>query len=113
MDCQSEENWWDQVDMTKVILACNKISEISPQVVPAYCPPALLTFSPQISNLAALQVLDLHDNQLASLPDSLAELGQLTKLNISHNRFPLLPAPVFALKNLRVLQARLMTANYS
>ena len=103
------------MDMTKVILACNKISEISPQVtLLAYCPPALLTsFSPQISNLAALQVLDLHDNQLASLPDSLAELGQLTKLNISHNRFPLLPAPVFALKNLRVLQAGLVTANYS
>ena len=33
MDSNSNENWWDQVDMTKLILACNKISIISPQVV--------------------------------------------------------------------------------
>ena len=32
MDSASNENWWDQVDMTKLILACNKISAISPQV---------------------------------------------------------------------------------
>ena len=32
MDTASNENWWDQVDMTKLILACNKISAISPQV---------------------------------------------------------------------------------
>jgi hypothetical protein len=32
MDSQPEENWWEQVDMTKLILACNKISEISPKV---------------------------------------------------------------------------------
>lgn len=32
MDSNSNENWWDQVDMTKLILACNKISAISPQV---------------------------------------------------------------------------------
>ena len=32
MDQAMEENWWEQVDMTKLILACNKISEISPQI---------------------------------------------------------------------------------
>jgi len=89
MDSQAESNWWEQVDMTKIILACNKISEISPK----------------ISNLLSLQVLDLHDNQLQALPDSFGELVHLTKLNISHNRFPSIPVPVFSLKDLRVLQA--------
>ena len=28
----SEENWWDMVDLTKLILACNKISTISDKV---------------------------------------------------------------------------------
>ena len=28
----TEENWWDMVDMTKLILACNKISTISDKV---------------------------------------------------------------------------------
>ena len=88
MDQAMEENWWEQVDMTKLILACNKISEISPQ----------------ISNLLGLQVLDLHDNQLAALPETLAELQQLTKLNLSHNRLSSLPDCVFSLVNLRVLQ---------
>ena len=32
MDSAAEENWWEQVDMTKLILACNKISEISPLI---------------------------------------------------------------------------------
>ena len=32
MDQAMEENWWEQVDMTKLILACNKISSISPKV---------------------------------------------------------------------------------
>jgi len=89
MDSQSDENWWEQVDMTKLILACNKISEISPQ----------------ISNLLSLQVLDLHDNQLSCLPASLGQLVQLTKLNVSHNRLTQLPDCLSDLKELRVLQA--------
>ena len=28
----NEENWWDMVDLTKLILACNKISNISDKV---------------------------------------------------------------------------------
>ena len=32
MDNESSENWWDTVDLTKLILACNKISSISPKV---------------------------------------------------------------------------------
>ena len=32
MDTDNADNWWDTVDLTKLILACNKISCISPQV---------------------------------------------------------------------------------
>ena len=52
MDTDNTENWWDTVDMTKLILACNKISVIHQD----------------ISNLLGLQILDLHDNQVG--PDS-------------------------------------------
>lgn len=88
MDSASNENWWDQVDMTKLILACNKISAISPQ----------------ISNLCSLTTLDLHDNQLESLPDSIGELQRMSKLNLSHNRFKEIPQGIFLMKELRVLQ---------
>ena len=45
----------------------------------------------QISNLLGLQILDLHDNQLETLPDSISALTRLTKLNLSHNRLTSLP----------------------
>ena len=32
MDSENSDNWWDTVDLTKLILACNKISSISPKV---------------------------------------------------------------------------------
>ena len=32
MDSENSDNWWDTVDLTKLILACNKISTISPKV---------------------------------------------------------------------------------
>ena len=34
MDTDNSDNWWDTVDMTKLILACNKISHIPPEVRP-------------------------------------------------------------------------------
>jgi len=88
MDSASNENWWDQVDMTKLILACNKISVISPK----------------ISNLCSLAVLDLHDNQLEDLPDELGDLRSMTRLNLSHNRFSRIPNGIFQMIDLRVLQ---------
>ena len=33
MTDNNAENWWDMVDMTKLILACNKISTISDKVL--------------------------------------------------------------------------------
>jgi len=88
MQDASEENWWDHVELTKLILACNKISAISPK----------------ISNLAGLSILDLHDNQLETLPDQIGDLPNIRKLNIGHNRLSSLPAGLFNLKELRTLQ---------
>ena len=48
--------------------------------------------------------MDLHDNHLESLPDTLAELTRLTRLNLGHNRLTTLPPAIFSLKELQVLQ---------
>jgi len=82
------EKWWDQVDMTKLILACNKISAISNK----------------IENLGALTVLDIHDNQLETLPETIGNLERLNKLNLSHNRFQVMPVGLYKLRELRNLQ---------
>jgi len=83
-----EDNWWEHVDLTKLILASNKIS----------------TISPQVANLIALTTLDIHDNQLESLPEEIGALTNLKKLNASHNRLTCLPDGLCQLKELRSLQ---------
>ncbi|XP_055843495.1 leucine-rich repeat-containing protein 20 isoform X1 [Episyrphus balteatus] len=49
--------------------------------------------------------LNLSHNQMAKLPDELAELASLARLNISHNTFIVLPPVVFKIPNLRELDA--------
>jgi len=82
-----EDAWWDYQDLTKLILACNKISMIPDK----------------ISNLVSLTVLDLHDNQLETLPEAIGNLSCLTKLNLSHNKLKAVPEGVYCLKELRNL----------
>ena len=48
--------------------------------------------------------MDLHDNQLESLPDTLSDLTRLTRLNLGHNRLTDLPRAIYSLKELQVLQ---------
>eukprot|EP00058_Branchiostoma_floridae_P020486 XP_002605976.1 hypothetical protein BRAFLDRAFT_126569 [Branchiostoma floridae] len=62
-----EDRWWEQVDLTKLILASNKLSELSPD----------------LNQLPALVVLDVHDNELTSLPKEIGDLQHLQKLNVS------------------------------
>ncbi|ESN94677.1 hypothetical protein HELRODRAFT_107921 [Helobdella robusta] len=90
LDSKSDDRWWEQVDLTKLILASNCLKSISID----------------ISLLPALTVLDIHDNGLSSLPDSLATLTLLNRLNISQNMFSELPKCVYQLKNLCSLQAQ-------
>ncbi|KAG1658916.1 Leucine-rich repeat-containing protein 40 [Nymphon striatum] len=80
-----DDRWWDQVDLTKLILAFNSLRSIPNE----------------IQYLPNLNILDLHDNQLTSLPSTIGELQQLTKLNLSHNKFEEIPEAVFRMKSLK------------
>uniref|UniRef100_A0A8C9TCG3 Leucine rich repeat containing 40 n=1 Tax=Scleropages formosus TaxID=113540 RepID=A0A8C9TCG3_SCLFO len=82
------DRWWEQTDLTKLLLSSNKLEVLSEDV----------------RLLAALVVLDVHDNQLTALPKSIGELQNLQKLTLSHNKLRELPEELWELKNLRSLQ---------
>nr|ACI34266.1 Leucine-rich repeat-containing protein 40 [Salmo salar] len=84
----ADDRWWDQTDLTKLLLPSNKLEALSEDV----------------KLLPALTVLDVHDNQLTSLPTSIGELQHLQKLSLSHNKLKELPKEVWSLKNLTCLQ---------
>ncbi|XP_035882165.1 leucine-rich repeat-containing protein 40 isoform X2 [Phyllostomus discolor] len=81
------ERWWDQTDLTKLILSNNKLQSLTDD----------------LRLLPALTVLDIHDNQLTSLPSAIRELENLQKLNVSHNKLKLLPEEITNLRNLKGL----------
>lgn len=83
----SEDRWWDQTDLTKLLLSNNQLTALSED----------------IRLLPALTTLDLHDNKLNSLPKALQELQELQKLSLSHNQLCVLPVEVCSLRNLRSL----------
>ncbi|XP_055470255.1 leucine-rich repeat-containing protein 40 isoform X2 [Psammomys obesus] len=83
----STERWWEQTDLTKLIISSNKLQSLSDD----------------LRLLPALTVLDIHDNQLTSLPSAIRELDNLQKLNISHNKLKMLPEEITSLKNLKML----------
>lgn len=49
--------------------------------------------------------MNLSNNQMNKLPDELASLATLLRLDISHNLFLNLPSVVFKMPNLRQLKA--------
>ncbi|KAI4894986.1 hypothetical protein NFI96_010794 [Prochilodus magdalenae] len=81
------DRWWEQTDLTKLLLSSNKLE----------------TLSEDVRLLPALVVLDIHDNQLRTLPASIGELEQLQKLILSHNQLTELPLELWKLTNLRCL----------
>lgn len=58
------------------------------------------------TKLAQIEILDLHGNNLASLPSNFGELSRLRILNISENAFESLPWEIFATLPLTELTAR-------
>jgi Leucine-rich repeat (LRR) protein len=70
------ERWWDQTDLTKLIVASNKITSIDAG----------------IGNLAMLTVFDAHDNAIAIIDDAIGSLSLLKSLNVSHNALLSLPS---------------------
>ncbi|XP_071952369.1 leucine-rich repeat-containing protein 40-like [Antedon mediterranea] len=83
----TEDRWWEQTDLTKLILASNKLQEISND----------------IRELGALTVLDVHDNVLTSLPGALGDLEQLQRFNASHNQLTCIPDSLWRVTSLTVL----------
>uniref|UniRef100_A0A8D1KJV2 Leucine-rich repeat protein SHOC-2 n=1 Tax=Sus scrofa TaxID=9823 RepID=A0A8D1KJV2_PIG len=81
------ERWWEQTDLTKLIISNNKLQSLSED----------------LRLLPALTVLDIHDNQLTSLPSAIRELENLQKLNVSHNKLKILPEEITNLRNLKGL----------
>ncbi|XP_066857810.1 leucine-rich repeat-containing protein 40 isoform X1 [Anser cygnoides] len=81
------DRWWEQTDLTKLILASNKLQLLSEDV----------------KLLPALTVLDVHDNQLTSLPSALGQLENLQKLDVSHNKLKSIPEELMQLSHLKSL----------
>ena len=83
----NDERWWDQVDLVKLILASNKLSNIPED----------------IKHLPALTVLDAHDNQIETLSEEIGELRELTRFNLSHNKLSVFPKKFVDIATLKVL----------
>ncbi|XP_075792343.1 leucine-rich repeat-containing protein 40 isoform X2 [Pelodiscus sinensis] len=81
------DRWWEQTDLTKLILASNKLQCLSEDV----------------KLLPALTVLDIHDNQLTSIPSAIGFLENLQKLNVSHNKLKNIPEELTRLRQLKTL----------
>ncbi|KAJ1980135.1 hypothetical protein H4R34_002567 [Dimargaris verticillata] len=80
-DGDSAERWWENVDLTHLLLAFNAIKALDHR----------------IANLAALRVVDLSNNQLAALPLEFSQLTHLTHLNLAGNQLTSLPAGLYHL----------------
>ncbi|XP_065593541.1 leucine-rich repeat-containing protein 40 [Cyrtonyx montezumae] len=81
------DRWWEQTDLTKLILASNQ----------------LRCLSEDVRLLPALTVLDVRDNQLTSLPSALGQLENLQKLDVSHNKLKSIPEELMQLSHLKSL----------
>uniref|UniRef100_A0A3B4BHQ9 Disease resistance R13L4/SHOC-2-like LRR domain-containing protein n=1 Tax=Periophthalmus magnuspinnatus TaxID=409849 RepID=A0A3B4BHQ9_9GOBI len=72
------DRWWEQTDLTKLLLSSNQLT----------------TLSEELRLLPALTTLDLHDNQIQSLPRAIGELQELRQLS---NQLRALPLELFSL----------------
>ncbi|RNA38661.1 leucine-rich repeat-containing 40 [Brachionus plicatilis] len=85
----NQSKWWNQVELTKFIIASNKL-KIIPQ---------------DIQKLSNLIFLDIHDNQIEWIDEALATVSQLKNFNCSHNQLTQLPNGLCTLKYLVELNA--------
>ena len=78
-------------DLLCVNLLCEKVGD-----------PCICRLSRVFEKLPNLTDLDLSDNQLVSLPDSIGTLKKLQRLNLNQNKLSSLPASIQQLKALKV-----------
>lgn len=81
------DRWWDQVDLVKLYMSSNQLKQLSSE----------------IEKLHALTILEVNDNLLSGLPETIGSLARLTKLNMSRNKIEALPDSFYELKELRQL----------
>jgi hypothetical protein len=107
------ESVWDRVDLKTLVLADNDLTEISTSIsrlkrlrMLDLGHNALASVPESLGDLENLSdFLYLHDNRLSSLPSSLARLKRLRYLNISANAFETLPECVCRMHGLIELHA--------
>ena len=82
--------WYESVDVKRLNAADNELGELPEEVFPQGSSPRRANFDldeqPATAIFAGLEAIDLHGNQLKTVPLSLGRLPQLTSLNISGNQ---------------------------
>lgn len=87
LDPDSSIEWYESVDLVKLIAADNEIEELPSTAFPDINPDDLCFEDDTKGNqFGGLEVLDLHGNMLRSLPIGLRRLQRLHTLNLSNNK---------------------------
>ncbi|KAJ4455357.1 putative leucine-rich repeat family protein [Paratrimastix pyriformis] len=89
-DTPEGENWWEHEPVAKVKAHDNLISQ--------YPEGLMVTFR-------CCTLIDLHNNELASLPEDWGGMQSLAELRLGHNKLARLPASLFQIPALTILDA--------
>ena len=79
-------NWAEVVDLTKFIVADNEIVQLEDSVFPDFSPEEVADDDENSNQFGGLEILDLRNNLLQSIPIGLRRLERLTSLNLSGNK---------------------------
>ncbi|KAI7475231.1 L domain-like protein [Hortaea werneckii] len=83
---EGKANWAEVVDLTRMIAADNEFTELPTTMFPDLSIEEMEQDEESMgSPFGGLEMLDLHGNQLQTLPMGLRRLERLTTLNLSHN----------------------------
>ncbi|OMO80314.1 hypothetical protein CCACVL1_13033 [Corchorus capsularis] len=78
------ENWWEAVELQKLILAHNNIEVLKED----------------LRNLPSLTVLNVSHNKLTDLPAAIGQLSMLKLLDVSHNSIAVIPEEIGSVTSL-------------
>ncbi|GAB1741000.1 hypothetical protein NU219Hw_g6254t1 [Hortaea werneckii] len=83
---EGKANWAEVVDLTRMVAADNEFTELPTNMFPDVSIEEMEQDEESVgSPFGGLEMLDLHGNQLQTLPMGLRRLERLTSLNLSHN----------------------------
>lgn len=78
-------SWSEMVDLTKLNLADNKVEEITDEVLPDWSVEELHNDDEKTNLFGGLELLDLHNNLLKTIPVGMRRLERLKTLNLNGN----------------------------